>query len=294
MSSMRSIKKRISNVQSAEQIVKAMNMVASSKLYKIRAQLEGTRPMYEELKGIVEEVASIKEAQSHVFYEEKDVKSSLYVILTSDRGLSGGYNSNIIKKALEHMEQEEKNEKIFVVGSKGYENFKRLNKNIVRRVIDMADAQLYYGSKNISNRIREFYLCGRVDEVFICYTKFENVLTTVPVVEKLLPINGKADGESDMEDVYNNKKYEPSLNEYIEHVVPLYLHVSVFRALSESHTSEQAARMINMDAAAKNASELVEDLTSVYNRKRQAAITQELNEIVAGANILKKGGIDDR
>ena len=158
----------------------------------------------------------------------------------------------------------------------------------------MADAQLYYGSKNISKRIREFYLSGRVDEVFICYTKFENVLTTVPVVEKLLPINGKADGESDMEDVYNNKKYEPSLNEYIEHVVPLYLHMSVFRALSESHTSEQAARMVNMDAAAKNASDLVDDLTSLYNRKRQAAITQELNEIVAGANILKKGGIDDR
>lgn len=293
MGSMRNIKKRISNVQSAEQIVKAMNMVASSKLYKIRAQLEGTRPIYKELKRVVEEVATIKEAQSHVFYEEKDVKSSLYVILTSDRGLSGSYNSNIINKSLDHMKRV-KDEKILVVGSKGYEYFKKMDKNIVRRVIDMADAQLYYGSENISKWITEFYLSGEVDEVFICYTYFENVLNSVPVIEKLLPINGKIDSDFDIEEDDNNKKYEPSLNEFIEHVVPLYLHMSVFRALSESHTSEQAARMVNMDAAAKNASDLVDDLTSLYNRKRQAAITQELNEIVAGANILKKGGIDDR
>ncbi len=293
MSSMRNIKKRISNVKSAEQIVKAMNMVASSKLYKIRAQLEGTRPIYKELKRVVEEVATIKEAQSHVFYEEKDVKSSLYVILTSDRGLSGSYNSNIINKSLDHMKRV-KDEKILVVGSKGYEYFKKMDKNIVRRVIDMADAQLYYGSENISKWITELYLSGEVDEVFICYTYFENVLNSVPVIEKLLPINGKIDSDFDIEEDDNNKKYEPSLNEFIEHVVPLYLHMSVFRALSESHTSEQAARMVNMDAAAKNASDLVDDLTSLYNRKRQAAITQELNEIVAGANILKKGGIDDR
>lgn len=293
MGSMRNIKKRISNVQSAEQIVKAMNMVASSKLYKIRAQLEGTRPIYKELKRVVEEVATIKEAQSHVFYEEKDVKSSLYVILTSDRGLSGSYNSNIINKSLDHMKRV-KDEKILVVGSKGYEYFKKMDKNIVRRVIDMADAQLYYGSENISKWITELYLSGEVDEVFICYTYFENVLNSVPVIEKLLPINGKIDSDFDIEEDDNNKKYEPSLNEFIEHVVPLYLHMSVFRALSESHTSEQAARMVNMDAAAKNASDLVDDLTSLYNRKRQAAITQELNEIVAGANILKKGGIDDR
>lgn len=293
MGSMRNIKKRISNVQSAEQIVKAMNMVASSKLYKIRAQLEGTRPIYKELKRVVEEVATIKEAQSHVFYEEKDVKSSLYVILTSDRGLSGSYNSNIINKSLDHMKRV-KDEKILVVGSKGYEYFKKMDKNIVRRVIDMADAQLYYSSENISKWITELYLSGEVDEVFICYTYFENVLNSVPVIEKLLPINGKIDSDFDIEEDDNNKKYEPSLNEFIEHVVPLYLHMSVFRALSESHTSEQAARMVNMDAAAKNASDLVDDLTSLYNRKRQAAITQELNEIVAGANILKKGGIDDR
>ena len=293
MGSMRNIKKRISNVQSAEQIVKAMNMVASSKLYKIRAQLEGTRPIYKELKRVVEEVATIKEAQSHVFYEEKDVKSSLYVILTSDRGLSGSYNSNIINKSLDHMKRV-KDEKILVVGSKGNEYFKKMDKNNVRRVIDMADAQLYYGSENISKWITELYLSGEVDEVFICYTYFENVLNSVPVIEKLLPINGKIDSDFDIEEDDNNKKYEPSLNEFIEHVVPLYLHMSVFRALSESHTSEQAARMVNMDAAAKNASDLVDDLTSLYNRKRQAAITQELNEIVAGANILKKGGIDDR
>ncbi len=286
---MRNIKKRISNVKSAEQIVKAMDMVASSKLFKVRAQLEGIRPMYKELKRIAEEVAAIEDAQSHAFYQDKEVKASLYIILTSDRGLSGSYNSNIMKKALKHMEQG-KNEKILIVGSKGYEYFSKLNKNIVRKVIDIADAQVYYGAENISEWIADLYLSGEVEEVFICYTYFENVLTNVPMVEKLLPIPVKTDKEI----ADNEKKYEPSLNEFIEHVIPLYLHMTLFRALSESHTSEQAARMINMDAAGKNASDLVDELTSAYNRKRQAAITQELNEIVAGANILKKGGLHDR
>src|SRR5699024_8238320 len=135
---------------------------------------------------------------------------------------------------------------------------------------------------NLAEWVSELYLSGEVEEVFIAYTRFENVLSYTPQVERLLPV---ATGV-ELEGLENSdeKKYEPNLATFIDHVMPLYLHMSLFRAFSEAHTSEHAARMVNMDAAGKNASDLIKDLTSMYNRKRQASITQELSEIVGGAN----------
>lgn len=285
MSSMRDIKQRIANVGSAEQIIKAMDMVASTKLIKARAQLEGVRPIYNDMRRVVDELGGQTDAQKHIYYKNREVKSSLYIIITSDRGLSGSYNSNVLAKALEHIGQG-KNDKILVIGSKGYEYLKRKNKKITRSIIDLNDAQVYYGSESIAKWLTEFYLSGEVEEVFIAYTKFETVLSNVPIVEKLLPV--VVDNKMRKED--SNRIYEPSTTAFIDHMIPLYLHMSLFRALSESHTSEQAARMVNMDAAGKNAEEIIEDLTRMYNRKRQAAITQELSEIVGSANILNKGG----
>ncbi|NLJ57361.1 MAG: ATP synthase F1 subunit gamma [Tissierellia bacterium] len=283
MSSMRDIKQRIANVSSTEQIIKAMDMIASTKLHKAKAQLEGVRPIYHEVKRIVEEIGSHHEFETHTFYEERQVKNSLYIILTSDRGFSGGYNANIIAKAMEHMKG--KNEKILIVGSKGKEYFKKRNKNIIRKIVDIADAEVYYGSENIAKWAANLYRSGEVDEVFIAYTQFENVLSYTPYVDKLLPVVTNVT-ELDK----SNRKYEQGIDRFIEHLIPLYLHMNLFRAFSESHTSEQAARMVSMDAAGKNASEMIEELTRMYNRRRQAAITQELSEIVGSANILNKGG----
>lgn len=285
MSSMRDIKQRIKNVSSTEQIIKAMDMVASTKLVKARAQLEGVRPIYYDLKRVVEELGCQKDAKKHILFEERKVKNSLYLIMTSDSGLSGSYNTNIATKALEHMNQG-KNEKILIVGSKGNDYFKKKKKNIIRTVVDVMDSQVYYGSENLAKWVMDSYLSGEVEEVFIAYTHFETVLSYVPVVERLLPVVIEAP-----EDKENNKKqYEPNIDTFIDQLIPLYLHINLFRAFSESHTSEQAARMVSMDAAGKNASEIIEDLTSMYNRKRQATITQEINEIVGSANILNKGG----
>lgn len=288
MTSMRDIKQRIANVSSTEQIIRAMDMVASTKLQKARKQLEGVRPIYNELRRTVEEIGSHEVAETNIFYEKREVKNSLYIILTSDRGLSGSYNANITEKALQHMNQG-KNEKILIVGSKGNEFFKKRDKNIIRTIIDIADAQAYYGAESLAKWLTELYLSGEVEEVFIAFTHFENVLNHVPKVEQLLPIAAGAEKILDS----NEKTYEPDMNTFIDHVIPLYLHMNLFRAFSESHTSEQAARMVNMDAAGKNASDLIKELTSMYNRKRQAAITQELSEIVGSANTLNKGGIHD-
>ncbi|HCA30113.1 MAG TPA: ATP synthase F1 subunit gamma [Ruminococcaceae bacterium] len=285
MTSMRNIKQRIANVSSTGQIIKAMDMIASTKLHKARAQLEGVRPIYYELKRIVEELSSQKGAETHVFFEKREVKNSLYIIITSDRGFSGGYNANIIANALEHMNQGE-HEKILIVGSKGYEYFKKRDKKIIRKILNVADSQVYYGTESIAKWLTNLYLSGEVDEVFIAYTQFENVLSYVPRIKKLLPLATGAIDTADRSD----KKYEPDIHTFIDRVIPLYLHMNLFRSFSESHTSEQAARMVSMDAAGKNASEMIEELTRMYNRKRQATITQELSEIVGGANTLNNKG----
>lgn len=288
MASLRDIKQRISNISSTEKIIRAMYMIASTKLQRARAQLEGVRPIYHELKRIVEELGRQEDSIEHVFYREGQVRNSLYIILTSDRGLSGSYNSNIMSKALDHMNQG-KNEKILVVGSKGYEFFKKRNKNIIRTITDVADAHVYYGTESIANWVIDLYLSGEVDEAFIVYTHFETALSYVPYIDRLLPIETSG---IDIED-NNDIKYEPDINTFIDHIIPLYLHMNLFRAFSESHTSEQAARMVSMDAAGKNAEEMIEELTHMYNRRRQASITQELSEIVGSANILNKGEIHD-
>jgi F-type H+-transporting ATPase subunit gamma len=180
-----------------------------------------------------------------------------------------------------------KNEKIVVVGAKGYEFFKKKGKNIVESVVDVVDSQVYYGSESLAKWLIDYYMKGEADEVFIAYTHFINVLNYIPVVEKLLPApikEGKAD---------EDRKYEPDLYSFIDHMIPLYLHMKIFRAYSESHTSEQAARMVNMDAAGKNASDLIEKLTHLYNRKRQTNITEELNEIFGSVNFVNNGGLHD-
>lgn len=292
MSSMRDIKRRIANVSSVEQIIKAMDMVASTKLHKAKAQLLGVRPIYYELQRITQELGGSGRASSHVFYHKREVRNSLYIILTSDRGLSGSYNANIMAKALDHMNQG-KNEKIIVVGSKGHEYFKKKNKNIIHSVTDVADSQVYYSSERVAKWLVDVYLSGEVDEVFIAYTHFETVLRYVPIVEKLLPVSINPLKSLDDKNE-NREKYEPDIVTFMDHVIPLYLHMNLFRAFSESHTSEQAARMVNMDTAGKNASDIIEQLNRMYNRKRQADITQELSEIVGSVNVLNKGGTHER
>lgn len=288
MSSMRSIKQRIENVSSVEQIIKAMDMVASTKLVRSRAQLEGVRPIYNKLKTSVEEVGAKEDAKTNIFYDQRQAKKSLYIILTGNRGLAGGYNTNISKKALEHMNQG-KNERVIVVGSKGYEFFIMNNKNIVHSIVDVSDENVYYGSENLANKAIDLYLSGDVEEVFVAYTRFKNILTQEPTIEKILPIKPNEIKKAQAKEI----KYEPSLKEYISHMVPLYMHMNLFRTFSEAHTSELAARMVNMDAAGKNAEEILEDLNRLYNRKRQASITQELSEIVGSVSVLNKGGLDD-
>lgn len=280
MSSVKDIKHRIANVGTTKQIMKAMDMVSAAKLQKARLRLEGARPIYHELKNTIDGLSNCESVRDNVFAAQREVKNTAYIVITSDKGLCGSYNVSVSKAALDHMNTG-KNEKLLVIGAKGSEYFRRRNKNILRRITDVSEAQIYEGTGRMSEYITSLYLAGEIDEVFIAYTHFETTLSYVPRVERVLPISdGSPWGQAG-----SGTDYEPDANTFLNHIMPLYLHMCFFAASSESAACEHAARMINMEAASKNASEIIDDLNSIYNRKRQAAITQELNEIVSGANI---------
>ncbi len=282
MPSMKDIKQRMSNVRTTRQIIRAMDMVAATKLHKARIRLEGARPLYNAMQQSIAGLSHCEEAAQHAFVARREVKNTAYLVITSNKGLCGGYNINVSEKALAHMEQG-RNEKIIVAGTKGYEYFRRYHKNILYRITDIPEAQIYETAGRMGERICSLYLSGEVDEVYLAYTYFESTLSHLPRLERVLPVPIEAGGGPEA----NQMEYEPDVHTFIDHLVPLYLHTCFFAASAESVACEYAARMVNMDSAGKNATEVIDDLKRMYNRKRQAAITQELNEIVGGANILE-------
>ncbi len=271
MSSVREIKQRIKNIESVEQLIRAMNMVASTHLRRINRQLEGAIPVQEALQRKIDELASIEASAESPYYARRPLKSSLYVVFTGDRSLAGSYYNRVQRFALDSMEG--KNEKIVVIGSYGQRFFQKNNKNIVRSVIDLSDSQVYFGSQRIAEQLLDLFLKGECDEVFLVYTKFESVLNSSPQIKRVLPLPLEAPKAS-------FEVFEPSLDVYLKQLVPFYLHMCIFRAFSEAHTSEHASRMLTTDTASENARELVENLQRNLNRRRQQEITQELSEIV--------------
>ncbi|MDI9472066.1 MAG: ATP synthase F1 subunit gamma [Tissierellia bacterium] len=271
MSSTREIKQRIKNIESVRQLIHGMHMVASTQLRRSGKQLEGIIPVQKELQRKIDELAVVDETRKFPYYEHRRVRNSLYVVFSADRGLSGSYNNRVLNFALEEMKG--KNEKVFVIGSYGYRFFQKNKKNIVQSVIGLPDSRIYYGSENIAKALLDLFLKRKCDEVFLVYTEFENILLSRPKIERILPLETRRP-----EPVAGT--FEPSLDVYLKHLIPFYLHMTIFRAFSEAHISEQASRMLAMDTAGSNAEELVEKLQRNLNRQRQQEVTQELAEIV--------------
>lgn len=281
MSSTRELKQRIENIGSVEQLIHAMDMVASTKLIGARRSLEGIRPLASELTQTVEELGRHAENRNNKFFNERPIKNSLYIVFSSDKGLAGSYNTKILQKALNSMNEGNKNEKIVVIGSIGHDFFKKNKKNVIEHYYNISDDHIYYGALNIAEKALDFYLEEEVDEVYLVYTHFENILKMNPRIERLLPL------QTDISfDYYDEVEYEPSMEVFIENTIPLYLHMSLFHAFTEANASEQGARSVAMDAASDNASDLLEDLDHQYNRQRQTSITKELNEIVSSAQAM--------
>jgi F-type H+-transporting ATPase subunit gamma len=287
MATMKAIKKRISSVNNTRKIMKAMDLVAASKLQKAKARLEDVRPLYDNIKVVMESIKAGIAADAEVeFAHEREVRSIAYIVLTSDRGLCGGFNINVSKEALSLISgNSEPEEKIIAVGSKGWEYFRRRQKNVVHRCAGASEATTFEGAEDIGNRVATMYKSGEVDEVYIVYTHFESILSHIPAVEKLLPIRKDEGGDAVQTAV--PMSFDPDINTFIDYAVPMYLNISIYGAMMESAVCEQASRMTSMDAATRNATEIIDDLTLEYNRKRQSMITQEITEIVSGANALQ-------
>lgn len=284
MASMKAIKRRKASVTSTQHIMKAMNLVAASKLQKAKSKLDVVRPLYSNIKNVMDGVRASEGTEDNIFTEKRDVKNIAYVVITSDRGLCGGYNLNVAKEAYTFMEaRPEAKEHIIAIGSKGWDFFKRRRKNVIQRFAEPAEGAMFGEAREIGGKLVSMYKSGEVDEVYVVYTHFNSILAHIPHIVRLLPVGST----SNMPEGHDLMTYDPDLNTFMTHAVPMYLNIFMYGAMVESAVCEQASRMTSMDAAARNASEIIDDLTLEFNRKRQGMITQEITEIVSGANALQ-------
>jgi len=289
MPSLKAIKKRITSVNNTKKIMKAMNLVAASKLQKAKNRLDNVRPMYSDIKDLMEKIrAGVSDDMEVPFAEEREVKNVAYIVLTSDRGLCGAYNALVSKEAFAYvdgMNKKDIGEKIIAVGTKGWDYFRRRNKEIILRCEGPSEATAFADAEALGHKVTEMYKSGEVDEVYIVYTHFESVLSHIPYIEKLLPL--KTASSEDFDPGSSTMSYDPDPITFLEHAVPMYLNMTIFGAMIESAVCEYASRMTSMDSATRNASDIIDDLTLEFNRKRQGIITQEITEIVSGANALQ-------
>lgn len=285
---MRDIKRKIKSINSTKQITKAMELVSTAKLKRARDRLDSTRPYFETVKNTVQDIFEDSKGISHEFLNEREIKKSLYIVITGDRGLCGGYNINSIKKALEDIEEKNKTA-LITIGTKARDYFKKRDYELVDEYIHISENPEYKYARDIGQKALNLYKNKEIDEVKLIYTKFESTISQVPHVIRLLPASKdeKVNVNKDEEEEFKYVEYEPSPKEVLSYLIPKYIEGTVFGAMVESAASEQAARRVAMESATDNAEEMIGDLTLSFNQARQAAITQELTEIVGGAEALK-------
>ena len=280
MPSLKSIRRRIKSVNATKKSMKAMSMVSASKLQKAKIQLNAARPLFSEASRIIDNLKNCGEPAENIFVKPRQVKNTAYIVITSDRGLCGSFNTNVAEKALSHMKKG-KNEHVIALGLKGRDYFRRRGKNILHSYAGISETAFYEDAVRIGRILASLYTSGEVDEAYLAYTQFESTLTHVPRLVKILPINIEPSAVKKSEEM----KYERGVNYFLGHAIPMYLSAFIYAALAESLACEHAARMMSMDSAVKNASDIVDRLMQTYNRIRQAYITQEISEIVSGTNI---------
>lgn len=287
MASMRDIKRRIKSVNSTQQITNAMYLVASSKLTKAKSRLEDTRPFFNETRQVITNIVSGSGSIDHPFLQKREVKSTGVIIVTSDRGLCGGYNVNVNKLASTAIKKSD--DKVITIGSKSRDFFKS-RADVVESFVGISESPTYEDGVKIGKLALEMFTTGEVDEVYLAYTEFISTLVSEPKLIKLFPL--------DTEELQNNNQdnqsssaggaltiYEPSEESVLEYVIPKYVNTVIYGAMVESAVCELGARMTAMDAATENASEMKGTLNLIYNRARQSAITQEITEIVGGSGM---------
>jgi len=290
MASLDDLKKRITSVKSTQKITKAMKMVAAAKLRRAQESAEKGRPYSEKMNNIILNLSngiSDKENTPKLLSGTGDEKVHLCVVMTSDRGLCGGFNSNIIKKAKSYFSKildENKELKIITVGSKGNDQLKRIYGDKIIENISFKESKNanYFDADKVGKMIIEKFEASEFDICTIFYNQFKNVITQIPQSQQIIPLSNEKD-ENNSEESY---EFEPDEDEILSNLLPKNISTQIFKAMLENSASEQGSRMSAMDNATRNAGEMVDKLTIEYNRSRQAAITKELIEIISGAESL--------
>ena len=277
--SMKDIKLRIRSVQSTMQITKAMELVASSKLRHARERMEQARPYFETLQATLADIAAANTEFTSPYLARRPVKKTCYIVIAGDRGLAGGYNANLFKLVAQAAEGKECC--VLPVGKKALEHFQHRGMSILTEAFSPVEDVTVSDCFSMSRLVAQGFLKGEFDEIHLCYTRFESMLTQTAKTVQMLPMAALKPREDKRP--RSLMLYEPSSEAVYDAIVPEYFAGLIWGAVCESEASEQAARRTAMDAASKNAGEMIENLNLRYNRARQAAITQEITEIVAGA-----------
>ncbi|GFO53563.1 ATP synthase gamma chain [Geomonas sp. Red276] len=286
MANLKSIKKRIVSVKNTRQITKAMKMVSAAKLRRAQENVVAARPYAAKLAEVLERLAKSQDTDASPLMVKRDGGRALLMVVTSDRGLCGGFNANLCKAA-ERFLRERKGDftevSLMTLGRKGYEFLR--NRHKVRKNHGNIFSTLSYQTASlIAAEVIEGYLAEEYDEVYIIFNAFKSVMSQDITIQQLLPVVPQETGEEEVQTQYI---YEPSKGALLDELLPKHIDVQVFKALLESVASEHGARMTAMDSASKNATEMIGKLTLIYNRARQAAITTELMEIISGAESIK-------
>lgn len=289
MPNLKEIKTRIKSVKNIQQITKAMQMVAAAKVRKVQDKVTAFRPYSEKIEEVFKNlVPKIKsENISEPLLKSRDVKSVGLVVVTSDKGLCGSFNSSLIRFAQSEIRSLEANGykvKLWLIGNKSFGAFKYSGQEIINKYSQLPQIPTYDTARMIQESLINNFLDGSVDKVVFAYTKFVSMMTFKPTLLELLPVTQTEDTSESM----SQYVFEPDAEKMISQILPMYVENQIYRALLESSASELASRMTAMSSATKNAKEMIEGLTLVYNKARQAAITKEILEVVGGAEALGK------
>ncbi|OGU73217.1 MAG: ATP synthase F1 subunit gamma [Ignavibacteria bacterium RBG_16_34_14] len=287
MATLRDIKLRIKGVQNTQQITKAMKMVAAAKLRRAQEGILNARPYARKISTMLSHLVTEEDKVENSYIAPREIKNLAVVVVTSDRGLCGAFNTNIIKESVKYIESlrnESLNAVAYCVGKKGYDFFKKRNYDLAGHTTGIFNFLKYEYVLTVSKKLIEMYLDGKVDRVIIIYNEFKSVIQQRIVTEQFLPVPvEKEEGTK----VKPNYIYEPDQKSIFNYLLPKHLKAQMWRIFLESNAAELGARMTAMDNATTNAKELIRTLQLTYNKERQAAITKEILEIVSGANALK-------
>ena len=283
---MRDIKRQIKSTQNTKQITRAMEMVAAAKLRRAQNAALASKPYADKLKEVVNSIASGGGSVKHPMLVKRPIKRTAYVVITSDRGLAGGLNSNLLRKLAGTIGENHKSKdeyEILVIGRKGQAYLARRNFPLGEIITGLSDSPTFHDIKPVASAAVQGFEDGKYDEVYLGYNQFVNALTQIPTIQQLLPLDPSQLG-NESTGAKADYEYEPSAEEVLNVLLPKYAETLVYSAMLNNKASEFGSRMTAMGNATKNATKMIASYTLSYNRARQAAITQEIAEIVGGAN----------